>query len=318
MKKSEAIQLIRETVKNIELIKSFFQEIEKSKQAIIEANEKINGENGLVLQIEKKSQEINEAHNEIMIDDENGDSVKTQLENHLKKFEEDENKFNELRNNLFGYEKQNDAGEVQKIKGLFEEINDFHQKQKEKYVALYNKIEQELKAGTTSVNLSKSFADKVREYFWGGVVWSGLFIVVTIAIIVYSYITISSEGQHIITINDAWRFLIFRAPLIAFAVWLVGFLGNRRAESKKLEESYKHKEVIARSFVGYRETIEDLNDLENKLLEKHMNNLLGAININSSEFLNFEGEKYPFVEGVLSCFGKNKKIESKKDEPQNN
>lgn len=274
MTRNELKQLIEETADNIEIINSFIKdEFQGCKQAMAEA------------EINKKLQEINDAYNEICIDDEKGESIKTQLE-----------------------EAQN----------LSEEINDFHEKQKEKYTTLYSKIEQELKAGTTSANLSKSFADKVREYFWSGIVWSGLFIAAVVAIVIFSYITISNEGQYIKTVSDAWRFLIFRAPLIAFAVWLVGFLGNRRAESKKLEESYKHKEVIARSFVGYRETIEDLNDSDNKLIEKHMNNLLEAINDNSSKFLNFEGEKYPLLEWLLTRSGKSKKTDSKKDEPENN
>jgi len=318
MTKNEIRQLFEEAGKNIGLINSFVQEIEKSKQTIADANEKINGENGFLSQIETRSQEIKEAHDELVVDDDKGDSVKTQLENLFEEFEKSKEKIEEVQNNVLGYEKTNEAGETQKIQGLFEKINDFHQKQKEKYEILYRQIEEELEAGTTSVNLSKSFADKVREYFWSGIVWSSLFIVAVVVIVIYSYITITEEGQYITTINDAWRFLIFRAPLIAFAVWLVGFLGNRRAESKKLEESYKHKEVIARSFVGYRETIEGFNDSDNKLLEKHMGNLLEAVSKNSSEFLNFEGERYPLIEGFLSYFGKDKKIGSKKDESQNN
>jgi hypothetical protein len=69
-------------------------------------------------------------------------------------------------------------------------------------------------------------------------------------------------------------------------VWLAMFIGNRRAENKKLEESYKHKEIMARTFVGYRESISEIDDKDNTLILKHMENLLDALKVNSSDFLN--------------------------------
>lgn len=133
MNKSELQQLFEETSENVNLIKSFSKEIEGIKQSIIEANKIINDEGGFVSQIERKSEEVEDAYNELLVDDENGESVKTQLENILTEFEDNKKKFDELQKNVFGYEKISEMGETQKIKGLFEEINDFHQKQEEMY-----------------------------------------------------------------------------------------------------------------------------------------------------------------------------------------
>ena len=170
---------------------------------------------------------------------------------------------------------------------------------------LLNQIETELKAGATSANLSKSFADKVNEYKKNSRFWSVCFIVWMIIIVgYYGFVTFYSD--QIQTTQDVWRHLAFRSPFLVFGVWLAIFFGNRRAESKKLEESYKHKEVMARSFVGYKQTLESLGDEDKILLKQHMANLLKAMDENSASFLNSEGDKHPVFE-VLSFLFKPKK-----------
>lgn len=312
MNKNELKQLLEEVSEQINLIKSFSHEIAANREIIIQANEKINGESGIASQIEKKSQEIDDAYGEILIDDDNGDSVKTQLENLLTEFEQDKKKLDELKNIIFGYESTDKTTGIQKIKGLFEEINDFHERQKEKYVTLYKQIEEELKAGATSVNLSKSFADKVGEYRKNSWLWSWLFVGLLFCLTgYYAYVTLSTDG--IKTAQDVWHHLAFRAPFLIFGVWLAIFFGNRRAEMKKLEESYKHKEVMARSFVGYKQTLEQLDDEDKVLLKQHMKNLLEAMSENSATFLNPEGDKHPIFEIVSSLLFKSKKDTPKEE-----
>ncbi len=307
MNKPELKQLFEETVTNIEQIKLFAQELEKNKQAIAEANEKINGEGGITSQVEKKSQEIFNAYNDIVSGDKESDSIKTQLQNILTEFEEDKKKFDELQNKVFGYEKTNENGISQKVKGLVEEIDDFHGKQKEKYLALYKSIEEELKAGASSVNLSKSFADKVKEYRRNSWLWSWCFVLLVLGLSsYYGYVTFSSDKVN--TVQDVWRHLAFRFPFLIFSVWLAIFFGNRRAESKKLEELYKHKEVMARSFVGYKQTLDELGDEDKVLLKQHMENLLKAMNENSAVFLNSEGDRHPIFEAILLFFKLKKNV----------
>ncbi len=247
MNKPELKQLFEETAGKVELIDSFLKEIEKIKQAVIETNEKISGEAGIVSQIEKKSQEI----------------------------------------------------------------NDFHEKQKEKYLDLYKHIEEELKAGTSSVNLSKSFADKVKEYRWNSWFWSVCFIVFLVGLVsYYGYVTFSTD--EVKTAQDVWRHVGFRTPFLLFSIWLAIFFGNRRAESKKLEELYKHKEVMARSFVGYKQTLEELSKEDETLLKQHTENLLKAINENSATFLNSEGDRHPLLE-AFSLFRSKKDLSKEKE-----
>lgn len=280
MNKAELLRLFEETGGKIEIINSFFSDIEKIKQPLIETSEKISGEKGIAATIEKQFKEINEVYNEMCIDDEKGNSVKTQMEGFLVDLEAEDKKAKEM------------------------EI--FYQKQEEKYKALYKQIEEELKAGATSVNLSKSFADKVGEYKKDTQMWSLLFVVLVTGLVAFYGIT-TFYFDEIKTVQDVWKNLAFRAPFLIFAVWLAMFLGNRRAESKKLEELYKHKEVLARSFVGYKQTLDALNEDDESLLKKHMDNLLGAINENSASFLNSEGDKHPIFELLTSFFNRHKK-----------
>ena len=192
-----------------------------------------------------------------------------------------------------------------KTEGLFKEVSGFYQKQEEKYSIFYKQIEKELKAGITSLNLSKSFTDKVDEYRWNDRFWSICFIVLLLGLVgYYGYTTFSTD--EIKTTQDIWRHLVFRAPFLIFGVWLAIFFGNRRAESKKLEELYKHKEVMARSFIGYKQTLEELGDEDKALLRKHMDNLLEAMNENSATFLNSEGDKHPIFE-VMNFISRSKK-----------
>ena len=76
------------------------------------------------------------------------------------------------------------------------------------------------------------------------------------------------------------------------------FLGNRRAENRKLEDAYTHKEVMARSFAGYKKSIEYLSEDDKTLLTKLMEDLLAAIKKDSSDFLSAKGEKHPTHEMV--------------------
>lgn len=195
---------------------------------------------------------------------------------------------------------------LEKALGELEEKAQLIQSQSE---TLRNQIETELHAGVTSVNLSKSFADKVTEYHKNSKFWSVFFVLLMLALLVY-YGAATFSVEKILNLQDVWRHLIFRSPFWVFGIWLAIFFGNRRAESKKLEELYKHKEVMARSFVGYRQTLIELGDEDKALLKEHMGNLLKAMNENSATFLNTEGDKHPLIELLASYLSQGKKKEN--------
>lgn len=312
MRKNQLIELIRGCASNLETIRSSAKKAQTAEQGAEDSEKKINktleqdGEDGLLKQIEKSKRAIDkkiaaikEAYGEICVDGDENESIKTQLNNLVKIFEKEKEKIEEFKKEIYGYSTQDESGETKKIEGLFANINSFHIAQQKKYGELYERIEKELLSGATTVILAKVFASKVEGYkFWGNL-FGFSFIGLLLLIAVY-YGAIPFYTEEVKNVNDVW---LHRLPFLIFAFWLAIFLGNRRAENKKLEEAYKHKEVMARSFTGYKESIKDLDDTDKELLKIHMNNLLNTLNSDSSKFLDTQGEKHPF----LDFFGKKNK-----------
>lgn len=310
MKKEQLLELIQNAFDDIKKIHTSVEDIDRIIENTKNTDKTINktlendGEDGYLKKIEKAASEIdiklsgiNEAYEMICEDGENEgeESIKTQLETLVELFEEDKKKFGELKEELWGYEKKSESGEMEKVDGVLDTINAFHEQQKEKYNSLYGKIETELLSGATAVNLAKVFETKVKEYKFWSLAWSLAFIVLLFGLVVY-YAIITFNTEEVKTVADVWLHLLFRAPFLLFAIWLAVFFANRRAENKKLEESYKHKEVMSRAFTGYKETIKDLDGEDHELLKIHMNNLLATMNLDPSMFLETKGENHPLYD----------------------
>ncbi len=294
-------------------------------------------EQRLFPQVKAKIDEI-EAYRDTLLDDNEKKSLSTTISELSDKITELEESFKEkfsdietLHERIFHGDEENDAlsdqvdefvnkakGELAGLNTKHADINRYHEKvfgEKDasgkysgglaselekygkKYEALFGQIEG-LLPGATSAGLAQAFSDKVDEYKkeaskWKWITFGSLCIAVVLSIVSYWL----DRGQ-VLSFSFVMIRLAQKLPFVLFAVWLVVYANNRRAENKKLEESYKHKEVIARSFVGYRKQIEDLDlDTEdNNLLISLTTGLLDAIMINSSDFLTATGEKSPIHE----------------------
>jgi len=310
---------IQKTIEELEIIKlelvnTIFPSIKKTKidldsyvaELLIDGeNQSIktkisNLESKIILlkdESDSKVSELLKYHKEIFEGDEENDSIKQSFETYLKEsevlFNDTESKKNNLDifyEKIFG--KKDEKGEIDG--GLEKEIT----KYESRYKTLFDKIES-LLPGATTAGLAKVFSDKVDAYKTSGSRWTwisfGLLVLLTIY---YIYKPLTAE-----TLDQTLMGLLNRLPFIIFAVWLVVFSGNRRAEDRKLEESYKHKEVMARSFVGYKEQIEDLeqSDKDKVLLKSHMENLLSAIAANSGDFLDKKGDNSPLHDALDSA-----------------
>jgi hypothetical protein len=275
------------------------EEIDKYKELLLDGTEDNISIKGKILELEEafqkqvdfareSVQEVLEFHEKVFKDGEE-DAIKTQLENFLTESEnifkeagDKKEAFDSFYEKVFGIE--NTEGERE---GGLEKELEKHTAQSKK---LLERIE-DLLPGATSVGLANVFSDKVKEYSKSVNLWTWIsFGLLLLLGIYYVFFPIKASNM-----SDVFLHLFQRLPFIVFAIWLVVFAGNRRAESKKLEESYKHKEVMARSFVGYKEHIEELeeSDTDKTLLKEHMGNLLTAINENSGDFLGKFGDKSP-------------------------
>lgn len=240
------------------------------------------------------------------------DTIKSKLESFLKDSEElfddveqKKDDFDSFYQKIFGT--KDATGKT--VDGLKAEL----EKYTNKYETLFSNIES-LLPGATSAGLSAVFASKVSEYSKSEKRWASIFLGVIGFLILYfgaeSLLVAPSSS-----LSGAYLSLLHKTPFLVFAVWLVIFIGNRRAESKKLEEAYKHKEVMSRSYVGYKENIEELEENEtNKILLKtHMQNLLNSIKEDSGKFLSEKGDKHPFLEALSTLVTKKQsKVENEK------
>ncbi len=322
MKRGQLVQLIEETIKNINSIDSFIEDVENKKEKLDPLyNNLVNEDDGVIKKINdlKKQAEENldkilEYHDKLFAGDEEDNSIDTQIESLLNYYTESKEKINKFRKDIFGYKTKDENGEEIEVIGLKKKIENFYSQQQEKYNELFNQIEEELKGGATTVNLTKAFADKVTEYQKNSKFWSIILVILLLAMSIY-YGFLTWNISDVKTLSEAFKNIVFRAPFLAFVVWLGIFLANRRAESKKLEESYKHKEVMARSFIGYKKMLEKLGEDDNdeELLKKHMGNLLDAISVDSGKFLSPKGEEYP----LSSFFGYKKDDKENRDEVAN-
>ena len=152
-------------------------------------------------------------------------------------------------------------------------------------------LRRRVEGGVTSVELIKIFEDKVKEYKDNNRFFSWFFIgsmaVVILMAIGWAFITLTDHPLSFKTDGDLpLSFYTVSLTIFGFASWLLSFLSNRRSESKKLEEIYKHKEVMARAFIGYSKTLEEIpvDRPENRnLLDGLMRHLLEALKQNPSD-----------------------------------
>lgn len=301
-------------------IKETKEELDDFREEMIDGDESLKSriedlENKIIALKNEAAEKVNEIlslHKKVFENTDENNSIEKQFEDFLleaeKLFSETEKKkgdFDLFYEKVFGVKQDN--GEYKG--GLKKEI----EKYEKKYENLFIRIES-LLPGATSVGLAKVFEDKVIDFRNEEKKWTKWFLVIAIILAIYYgvYIILVPASENL-TISLLKFF--HKTPFLLFAIWILIFIGNRRAENKKLEESYKHKEVMARSYVGYKEHIEGIEAESNdkELLSKHMNNLLDAIKDNSSDFLSKKGDDHPMFEYFKKPKIKEDEIEIKKE-----
>ncbi|MFA6090381.1 MAG: hypothetical protein WC774_01245 [Candidatus Gracilibacteria bacterium] len=299
----ELSELFEKSKGDIDFIAAKRQEIEELVDSASSSEALLSSDTGILekcktalVEIQGKVNEIESLYEDLLVDNEEGDSTSTQIEEFFETVRLEKEAIESFSKKLFG--EKNDDGSGKKTDGLSDDIENFYREQQVKYNELYTKIENELLSGATTANLAGIFSKKVQEYYRGAMAWSVSFLVLLGYAVYYFGSNIPGITKDT-TPTEVLLNLLVHAPIMIAGVWLAMFIGNRRAENKKLEESYKHKEIMARTFVGYRESISEIDDKDNTLILKHMENLLDALKVNSSDFLNSKGDNHPIRE-VLS------------------
>jgi len=314
MNKVDLITLIKETIENINIINASVKTISDVTTKSIDSEWKINWEEWLLaninnasIEIDEKLQTIREAYDEVIWEWEEWISIKWTLDALIEQFESDKKRVKQFQVKIFWSETKDETGKVvSTTKWLEKEFDDFIARSKGKYETLMTDIETKLLPWATSVELAKAFSTKVEEYKESTTLWTRWLIWVLLTLTIYFWLYFLLNQEIPAEYKEVWIWLLYKAPFLLFAIWLIKTISDRRAESKKLEESYKHKEVMSISYMWYKKAILELESEDTKLMEKHMDNLLNAINSNSSEFLQNSWDNHPIISMILALSWKKK------------
>ncbi|MGJ0112775.1 hypothetical protein [Campylobacter molothri] len=289
------------------------QELQDLKENI----EKLNNEASDKLEI------IQEKYNLICGED-NDESLYGQIENTKndieKQLQDLSNKidnFNKFYDETFGeFDKENktrNGGLKQELQDLKQELQDYFKTQKEAFEKYeisqknkFNDIEENIKnllGGATNGSLAHSYEISKKNYFWPILGWNFVVFVSIISIIGLSGELIFSQLSKI-NANDYMSILslaALRLPIYISLVWLGVFSTRRRNEIKRLQEEYKHKETVAKTYYGYQEQMEKLSDSEKakELQERLMSNLVDMVNQNPNITLDkIKQENAPMIDFI--------------------
>lgn len=127
--------------------------------------------------------------------------------------------------------------------------------------SLLKQIEK-LLPGATSAGLASAFAKRRWSKFWAKILW-GLLMVVSIALILcfglmLLFPNMLSHWGIVINSIPGGTTLYGRMIILAGLVLLEEFSRRNFNISSRLEEAYAYKEVISRSYLGYKKQMEDI------------------------------------------------------------
>ena len=192
----------------------------------------------------------------------------------------------------------NDEGEEEKIKGIKNELEVPYKNYKERldnYKERLDDIDRKIERAGASVEFIKSFEDKAKEHKDNNISFFRYFIWTILAAIVVIFIVGLITSGNIFSVINLYLLYPLILSVSGFTIWLLLFFSNRSGESKKLEEIYKHKEVMARAFIGYRKILEETPldpQGDRNLLDGLMHNLLESLKQNPSNFIKSKSD-YP-------------------------
>ncbi|AAU37591.1 hypothetical protein [[Mannheimia] succiniciproducens] len=297
------------------------------REELEEYGESIFSENGVKDKIEEllnnsesKLSEIEELHVSIYGED----GLKQEIDNFYSNISNQNEAINELKedssvtlqsledfyNKIFGKEDENGkkvGGLKQEIEQRKIELDNFKQKQQERYEELNKQIEN-LLPGATSAGLSNAY-NEMRNKFSGSAKWYGWgfygsLIVLSVVIYCVRDLLIIKEipldkGLGISLLALLGNFAV-KLPFILPALWLVIFVSKRRSEAERLTQEYAHKESLAKSYDSYKQQIEKLSEEDqNELLPVLMDNMIKAIALNPAETLDKKHQSDSPISEVL-------------------
>lgn len=203
---------------------------------------------------------------------------------------------------IFGAMENNQrvGGLQQEIENRQNELDKYNEKQKAKFKSLQDEIESLLK-DATNASLASSYEKSKESYTKAIYGWNATFILSMLSIVgiaVWGFIEVADRISEPLAILGA---ILVRLPFYIPLAWLAIFSTQRRNESKRLQEEYKHKETLARSFLGYKQQIDEIQSDSSQdninLAKKLMENLVEMTNENPNKALDkIKKENMPIID----------------------
>lgn len=227
------------------------------------------------------------------------------------------NEIEEQKIKLDIFEKEQQKKHIETLNKKFEEISKYENETKLLIENLHKQIESHL-PGAQSAGLAHAYHIERNKFSEPIKNWNIVFIISLGIMFLGTFttfinLTIYETGfslsfTEVKGIEDTLNHLLYKLPFYAPLIWLAIYAGKRRSENQRLEQEYAHKEALARSFMGYKQQIEALNDNDQVLLKKLLDSSIETVAKNASESLDKKhGDNLPtfiMIEKVAELFKK--------------
>ncbi len=314
---------------DFEYIKESSMQIKNLQNELIDSEESIKNKIlNLFDDINIKYEKVNTFYNDILIDETNNISIKSEVlnakESILKDIENIRETISESSNELDELEKfyikiygKLDENKEKRIDGLKQELDnrltlltDFEKKQQDKYEALFKEIES-LLPSATSVGLAEAYYREREKFSKPIIFWNIVFMVSLVAITIFSFLSL----KDLDTIEDIGKSIFHSLPISIPLVWLAIYSSKRRSENQRLEQEYAHKEALAKSYISYKRQIEELKSEDTSLLMRLLDTAIQTISYNASQSLDKKHGDGTILNEILSNVkNNNKKLKDNSNE----
>lgn len=283
---------------NLKKIKSDTEEIYELKDKLIDSKDNIKDDiENLYSDFKDKYEEVIELHDKILIDGQDEISIKTAILNAKKdianeidttkkslteansKVEELEKFYIKIYGNFDKEQNKRVDGLEQELKTRKEELDKLEEEHIKTYSSLKEQIES-LLPGATSVGLAKAYSDERSKFKKPIMCWNITFVVSLLVIATVSFCTLKDLNS----IEAITKTILTSLPITLPLIWLAVYASKRRSENQRLDQEYAHKEAFAKSYMGYKKQIEELEE-QGELLATLVEEIIKAISHNASQTL---------------------------------
>ena len=139
------------------------------------------------------------------------------------------------------------------------EADAFLKTQEKRYDELFEQIES-LLPGAASTGLAKAYYDQKVSYKWPVRIWAIVFVLALVGVFITGLLSyengVKLSFEELLNVEQATSKLIARVPFFFALIWLATFSSKQYRQNKRLEQEYAHKEVLAKSYQGYKRELE--------------------------------------------------------------